>query len=129
MVKIIKKFSVGILIISICSFMLFTTPVSAQALNNAITGAQNFANTNTTSVINPKAMYDLLNLIYGLLLGIAIAGLILRGIFIGMRMVLGTIGERVDAKKMLVEYLWIVLGVAFGGAILRAILELIMTLV
>lgn len=129
MVKIIKKFSVGILIISICSFMLFTTPVSAQGLDDAITGAKEFTETDASSVINPKAMYDLLNLIYGLLLGIAIAGLILRGIFIGMRMVLGTIGERVDAKKMLVEYLWIVLGVAFGGAILRAILELIMTLV
>ena len=130
MIKKNRKILYVILIIGICNMWLFITPVNAQGIGQAINSAQSWVQQqNGTTVINPQAVYDLLNMLYGFFYGIAIVCLIVQGIFLGMRMILGTIAERVDAKAMLGKYLLIALGIAFGGAILRTILEWVMTIV
>ena len=126
MIKKNRKILYVILIIGICNMWLFITPVNAQGIGQAINSAQSWVQQqNGTTVINPQAVYDLLNMLYGFFY----VCLIVQGIFLGMRMILGTIAERVDAKAMLGKYLLIALGIAFGGAILRTILEWVMTIV
>lgn len=130
MIKKARKILYVILIIGICNMWLCITPVNAQGIGQAITSAQIWVQQpNGTKVIDPQAFYDLLNMIYGLLYGIAIALLIIQGIFLGMRMILGTLEERVDARAILGQYILIALGIAFGGLVLRAILEWVMTVV
>ena len=130
MIKKNRKILYVILIIGICNMWLFITPVNAQGIGQAINSAQIWVQQpNGTTVINPQAVYDFLNMVYGLVYGIAIALLIIQGIFLGMRIILGTIAERVDAKAMLRKYILIALGLAFGGAIFKTILEWVMTVV
>ena len=130
MIKITKRFLSVILVISICGMWLCPISVNAQSIGQAITSAQIWTQLpNGTTVIDKQAFYNLLNMIYGFLYGIAIALTIVHGIFIGMRMILGTLEERVDAKAMLGQYILIAFGIAFGGVILRAILGWIISLI
>ena len=130
MIKRTRRILSVTLVITICSIFLYLTPVKAQAINNAINGAQLFINqSNGTTVINPTKWYDLWNTVYGILYGLAIALSIVQGIFLGMRMILGTIGEKVDAKEKMRKYILTVLGIAFGGVVLKAILEWLVSLV
>lgn len=130
--KTIKKILIILLIISTFSFIPnMLTTVNASVLGNAINGADNFVRngnraTDERQILNPEGIYNVLNFLYGLLLFAAIAFAVVRGTMLGMTIILGTIEERVDAKAMLVPYLWIVAGIAFGGTMLRAILQIIM---
>lgn len=127
--KSIKKLITLLLIICVLSFIFCETTVNAQQINNAIIGAQNFINSNSTSILNKKAVYDVLNVFYGLLLAIAIAFAVIKGILIGMQFVWGSIEDKVDAKSLLVPYAWILIGIALGGTILRIFLEFMISLI
>lgn len=127
--RVIKKVLIILLVISIFNFCVNGLPiVNASGLDEAWAGAETFLNKGDqkTGIFNAQGIYNVLNFVYGIALFIAISFAVIRGTLIGMKIILGTIEERVDAKAMLVPYLWIVAAIAFGGTVLKAILSIIM---
>ena len=128
--KIIRRILI-ILLLIICIYNLVPniTTVNAASLNNAIAGAQNFTNGNTTPIINSKALYDVLNVVYGFLLGVGIVVAIIRGMIIGMTIIMGTIEQKVNAKELIIPYLWMIAAIGLGGIVIRAVLKIFMDVV
>lgn len=127
--KNIKRVLILLIVISVFVLAInITTPV--QAFGNAVDEADQFVkNGGGTDILNPQGVYDTLNLVYGILVGVAIAIAVIRGIIIGMQIIFGSLQDRADAKALIIPYLWIVLAIALGSVILRAILTVIMTAV
>lgn len=129
--KIIKKVFIILLIISVCNLIpcVLSTVNAATIVNDAIKNADNFLNkgNNQTQIISSEGLHTVLNTIYGLLLFVAITYAVIKGMLIGIKIVYGTIEEKVDAKAMIIPYLWIVGAIAFGGVLLKAILNLILS--
>lgn len=125
--KTIKKFLILLIIISIWSF-IFNTTILAGNLDNAVNNANSFVqNGGNTSILNPQGIYNVLNFMYGLLVGIGIIVAIIKGIIIGIQIMFGSLQDKSDAKALIIPYLWLVGGIAFGSLILRAILTALMT--
>ena len=134
--RVIKKVLIIVLILSMISFIPNIVPTvnAAATIGDAWNSATNFVRggnsiANNKRILNAQGIYNALNFIYGIFLIAAIAFAVIKGTMIGMKIILGTIEERVDAKSMLVPYLWIVAGIAFGGIILRSILSIIMSVI
>lgn len=125
--KTIKKMLILLIAITILNFA-FNSTISAQTLDSAVSNANSFVqNGGSNSILNPQGIYDVLNFMYGLLVGIGIIFAIIKGIIIGIQIMFGSLQDKADAKALIIPYLWIVGGIAFGSVILRAILTAIMT--
>lgn len=127
MMKTIKKILILLIFITIWS-LIFNTTILATNLGTAVDNADSFVqNGGSNSILNPQGIYDTMNFIYGLLVGIGIIFAIIKGIIIGIQIIFGSLQDKADAKALIIPYLWIVGGIAFGSVILRAILTAIMT--
>ena len=127
MIRIIKRILIILLLIlCICNF----THVNAGQLQNSINGAQNFVSGSTApAIINSQAVYDVLNTFYGILLAIGIVAAVIQGIYIGIRIIWGSIEQQVKARELIIPYLWIVAAIGFGNVVIRAFLKIFMDVV
>ena len=130
--RVVRKLSKIILLIIVASIFMPNAVTQVEAsgtFNNAISGAQGFVNGgNTTGIFNPTGVYNALNFIYSVFLGIGIAVAVIRGMIIGLQIIVGSVQERANAKEQLIPYLWLVAGIAFGSVVVRAIAKAIMGL-
>lgn len=87
--------------------------------------AQNQTNSTTSSVINYSGLHNAFNVIYNLFFTAAIIIAVVYGFYIALRIIMGSIDEKADAKKMIIEYvknvIWLALIPAVFGFILRLI--------
>lgn len=114
-----KKLKISTLIILI--IILLGCSVEAVDLNMGV--AKNFTNHGKSSLINMQGLYYVVNTLYGIVMTIAIAIALVRGALIAFAIVTGSLEEKVDAKKMLVDYLVLVVFLAAGPALLRILMK------
>lgn len=117
MKKILKISALIILII-----LLLGCSVEAVDLNMGV--AKNFANHGKSSLINMQGLYYVVNTLYGIVMTIAIAIALVRGAMIAFTIITGSLEEKVDAKKMIINYVFLVAILAVGPAILQVIMKM-----
>ncbi len=116
MKKVLKISTLIILII-----LLLGCSVEAVSLNMGT--AQNFVNKGQSSLINMQGLYYVVNTLYGIVMTIAISIALVRGAMIAFTIVTGSLEDRVDAKKMIVDYVFLVAILAVGPAILQVAMK------
>lgn len=117
MKKILKISALIILII-----ILLGCSVEAVDLNMGV--AKNFASHGKSSLINMQGLYYVVNTLYGIVMTIAIAIALVRGAMIAFTIITGSLEEKVDAKKMIINYAFLVAILAVGPAILQVIMKM-----
>lgn len=117
MKKILKISALIILII-----ILLGCSVEAVDLNMGV--AKNFASHGKSSLINMQGLYYVVNTLYGIVMTIAIAIALVRGAMIAFTIITGSLEEKVDAKKMIINYVFLVAILAVGPAILQVIMKM-----
>ena len=117
MKKILKISALIILII-----ILLGCSVEAVDLNMGV--AKNFASHGKSSLINMQGLYYVVNTLYGIVMTIAIAIALVRGAMIAFTIITGSLEEKVDAKKMIINYVFLVTILAVGPAILQVIMKM-----
>lgn len=105
-----------IILISIITIAVFSSFSIVQAvdLENAINTTQQFTNNGKSNIINYESLYGVMSFLFNLVMIIAIIVAIISGIIIGMRILLGSVNERADAKALVVPYLIISVLMALG---------------
>ena len=86
--------------------------------------AKNFASHGKSSLINMQGLYYVVNTLYGIVMTIAIAIALVRGAMIAFTIITGSLEEKVDAKKMIINYVFLVTILAVGPAILQVIMKM-----
>ena len=121
-----KKLLINIMVIFIILFNLFIPNAYAGPLQDIMNRAEGFVNNgeNGGNVINNDALKEGSNTLYNVLLVIGIAVAFIWGIVLGIQFITGSLGEKADVKKNLIDYLvgCVIIFGAFG--ILKLLLQL-----
>lgn len=121
-----KKRIIKITILFILAIITLNTNVGAMSyIGQAIESADNFVSAGQSDKINFTAAYNVANYIYILVMTIAIIVAIVRGAWIANKIILGTIVDRSEAKKMIIDYIFLLIGLAVIPTIIRALINLI----
>jgi len=96
-----------------------------QDADNFLKQAQNQTNQTTNQVINYSNLHNAFNVIYNFVFAAAIIVAVVYGFYIALKIIMGSIEEKVDAKKMIIDYvknvIWLALIPAVFGFIVRLI--------
>lgn len=129
-----KRKILNTIIIFILAIMLFANFSSVQATSlvnqgasiaDSFTAAQDFTNTEKSSIINYQNLYSVINFLYNIAMIVGIVIAIIVGIGLGIRIVYGSVDEKADAKHLIIPYLGGVAIIAFGFTIWKIILGLL----
>jgi cytochrome b subunit of formate dehydrogenase len=117
---------VTMIIILILTMLILETNVKAMSeIGNALNSANNFVSQGQSNIINYSAAYKVANYIYVLLMVIAIVVAVVKGAMIANKIILGSLNERADAKRMIIDYVFLVVALAVIPTVLKALINLI----
>ncbi len=105
--NIIKHIKMIFIIILVIFFILTPKTYASDPLMEIFDKADDFINSgnSSTPTLGEESIQDMSNLIYNVLLVIAIVILIIWGMAIGIQYMTGSVGERVRIKESLIPYI------------------------
>ena len=114
-----------ILILIICILSSFNTYVQAGSIMDGINDAHAFDEGEQTPILKKSGIHSVLDAAYKLLLMLAIIFSVIYGFVIASKIIVGSIDDKVDAKKMIIEYIKNVVLIALVPTIFGIILEFV----